>query len=160
VSPNSISPDDPAQSAGYAGSVVRALLWGIPVTLLAAIGQGLVALRFEVGLLYVVIGCYIGSVIRTRSPRLPVRSRQVLAMILTYLAVVLSPLVFFVHTVGFDLIRMRNITIGLVLGFVPVVAKTGVVGILNLGLLLYGLRLAWVYAHSKPIQRTKENYST
>jgi hypothetical protein len=118
---------------------------------LAALGQGLVALFFDVGLLYPVIGYLIGSVIRKRSPGFNGSLGQVLAVVLTYVAVALSPLIPYGREVGFDPTRMRNTSVGLVLGFIPLMAKTGLVGALNLGLLLFGLRQAWVQSRCRRI---------
>jgi len=135
--------------SGYRGAVGDAFLFGIPAALLAALGQGLVALFFDVGLLYPVIGYLIGSVIRKRSSRF--KGSQVLAVVLTYFAVALSPIIPYGREVGFDPTRMRNTSVGLVLGFVPLMAKTGLVGALNLGLLLIGLRQAWVQSRCQRI---------
>ena len=115
----------------------------IPVALLAALAQGLVALIFDVGMLYPVIGYWIGATVRTSSG-LEGRRRQALAILLTYFAIALSPLIPYGRSVGFDPTRMRHTTVGLILGFVPLMAKAGWVGILNLGLLLFGLRYAWI----------------
>jgi hypothetical protein len=65
-------------------------------------------------------------------------------MVLTYFAIALSPLIPYGHAVAFDPTRMRNTAVGLVLAFVPLMAKTGLVGLLNLSLFLSGLRQAWV----------------
>jgi hypothetical protein len=143
VTPTSASLES-GQPAGLPGLVAAALLWGIPVALLAAMLQGLVALFFDVGVLYPVIGCVLGSAVRIRSPRLNGRLRRLLAIALTYLAIALSPLIPFGRAVAFDPIRMRHTAVGLVLAFVPLMAKTGLVGLLNLALFLSGLRYAWV----------------
>jgi hypothetical protein len=93
-----------------------ALLRGIPAALLAALG--LVALAFDIGVLYPVIGYVVGSLVRSGSPGLQGRRRQALALVLTYFGIALSPLIPFLHAVGFDLTRMRNTAVGLVLAFV------------------------------------------
>lgn len=132
------------------GDPVRGVLRAIVVTLLATVVQGLVALNFDVGILYPVMGYLIGSTVRIRSAVLPVRRRQAVAFLLTYIAVALSPLIPYGRAVGFDPIRMRNTAFGLVLAFVPMMAKTGLVGIINIGLALFGVHQAWVQS-GKPL---------
>ena len=138
------TPLNSVQPSEHGSALAGALLWGIPAALLAALVQGVVALRFDVGVLYPAIGHLIGSLVHIKSPGLQERRRQTVAVLLTYLAVALSPSIPFGHAVGFDPTRMRDSAVGLVLTFVPLMAKSGLVGLLNVGLLLLSLRQAWI----------------
>ncbi len=123
--------------------MTAALCWGIPTAIIAWAFQGIVAIFFDLGLLYPLIGYTLGSTLRTKSPGLHIAQRQTIAMALTYLAVALSPLIPFGNAIGFEPIRMRNAAIGAVISFVPLMISAGVVGVLNTGLLFLGLRQAW-----------------
>ncbi|HEV2688385.1 MAG TPA: hypothetical protein VGV35_07515 [Bryobacteraceae bacterium] len=143
MTPSSI----PLESSWHRGTialVLNALLWGVPAALLAALAQGVVALRFDFGILYLVIGIAIGRLLSLRAPRLDTRWRQGLAVVLTYLAIALSPIVPFINAVGFDPVRIGNAAVGLILAFLPEMSKLGFIGILNIALLLIGVRNAWI----------------
>ena len=63
---------------------------GIPAAVLAALLQGSIALVFDVGILYPLIGYVIGSIVRNASFGLRGRRHSVLAILLTYFAVAFS----------------------------------------------------------------------
>lgn len=109
----------------FPGSFGLALCWGIPLALIASVCQGLVGVFLDLGLLYPAIGYTLGRILRVTSPVLPCSQRQVIAVLLTYLAIALSPLIPFGNASGFEPRRMRNAALGLVIAFVPLMMKAG-----------------------------------
>jgi hypothetical protein len=80
--------------------------------------QGVVAIVLDHGILYPLMGCLIGCNARVNFVNWPPAKRQVMALVLTYLAIALSPLIPFGRAIHFDPARMGHAAVGLVFVFV------------------------------------------
>jgi len=61
-----------------------------------------VGIFVDLGLIYPLMGSFIGSVLPKDPASLPTRSRQRLALALTYFAIAFSPLIAFGNAIGFE----------------------------------------------------------
>jgi hypothetical protein len=120
--------------------------WPVPilVTALAWLAIGVLGIWFDLGLSYPIAAGIIGSTTRVSFPSADPLSRQLRAAGLAYLAIAFSPLIAFALFVQFDPVRVRNAAVGAAFAFVPIMWKQGVIGIVNVGLLVIALASAWM----------------
>lgn len=133
------------------GAFASAAATTVLVAFLASLILGAVALFLDIGILYVAAGATIGAAVSAASPTPPTPSHRALAVVLTYFAVALSPLIAISRESGFDLAHIRGTALSLAVAFIPnLLASGSVIGLINAALLALGLRSAWRQSGVQP----------